>query len=146
MPYVLDESSYRIEKNTFPSEEEAKDRAEEAARILGRAITVYELLNQELHFAFRVMPDGSVDKTNPLPEHEPVEPAAPVAIGSAEPEAAGSVQWIDLFDAIAETLEQSGRPDLAAEIDREAVATDGPDESIKKMVYELKKSEYLGLL
>ena len=35
--YVLDESSYRIDKNTFPTADEAKDRAAEACGGVGVA-------------------------------------------------------------------------------------------------------------
>lgn len=135
MPYVLDESSYRIDKNTFPTSDEASDRAAETARILGRAITVYELTGGELHFAFRVMPDGTIDETNPLPENEPVEPASPAVLGRME-----------LLDTIAETLERAGRPDLAAAVDRdavgdEAVAQEGPEAGIRKMAERLKQED-----
>jgi len=136
MPYVLDESSYRIDKNTFPTADEAEERAEETARILGRPITVYELVAQELHFAFRVMPDGTVDDTNPLPEHVPVQPSAPAVLGTAKrPE---------LLDWVAETLERAGRPELALAIDREAaedeaVAVDGPERGVREIVERLKQ-------
>lgn len=137
MPYVLDESSYRTDKNTFPTADEAKERAEEAARILGRPITVYELVSQELHFAFRVLPCGAVDETNPLPEHVPVEPA-PVVLGSRKRK---PKRRTDLYDTIAETLERSGRADLAAVIDRqrvEASAIDKQrDDAIGQMAREL---------
>lgn len=136
MPYVLDESSYRIDKNTFPSSDEASDRAAEASRILGRPITVYELTGGELHFAFRVMPDGTVDETNPLPEGQPVEPEAPAVLGRVE-----------LLDTIAETLERAGRPDLAAAVDRdvvaedEAVAQEGPEAGIRRIAERLKQED-----
>lgn len=132
MAYVLDESSYRIDKNAFPTAEEAQDRAAEAARILGRPITVYELLNQTLHFAFRVHPDGRKCERNPLPEHEPIEPTAPAVLGRRE-----------LFDTIAEVLEQQGRFDLAAALDAdgEVVAKAGPDAAIRSIVDQLKQDD-----
>lgn len=140
MPYVLDESSYRIEKNTFPTEEEAKERAEEAARILGRPITVYELAGQELHFAFRVKPCGEVDETNPLPEHVPVEPSAPAVLGEKKRKV---VERPDLYDTVAETLERAGRADLAAQIDRQRVEASAiekrRDRAIGDMVRKLKE-------
>lgn len=130
MAYVLDESSYRIEKNTFPTREEAHQRAEEAARILGRPVTVYELLNQELHFAFRVRPCGEVDETDPFSHHEAEPVLSPAVLGRRQA----------LLDAIAEALEQAGRPDLAAQVDceNEAVAIDSPDDGIRKIVDDLK--------
>lgn len=136
MPFVLDESSYRIEKNTFPLREEAKNRAEEAARILGRPVTVYELVAQELHFAFRVMPDGSEDSTDPLPEHVAVQPEAPAVLGRRQ-----------LLDAVADALERAGRPDLAVQVDQdnEAVALDGPDDMTRQIVDELKRDPSLNL-
>lgn len=139
MPFVLDESSYRIEKNTFPDREEAKNRAEEAARILGRPVTVYELLAQELHFAFRVMPDGSTDETDPLPEHVAVQPEAPAVLGSPRDRRG-------VLDAVAEALEHAGRPDLAAEVDREneAVALD-TEEGLRKIADQLKRDPTLNV-
>ena len=135
MPFVLDESSYRIDKNTFPTAEEAQDRAGEAARILGRPITVYELLNQTLHFAFRVHPDGRVCERNPLPEHVAIEPTAPAVLGYRSRR--------ELFDAIAEVLERQGRFDLAAALDAdgEAVAKDGPEFGLRSIVDRLKQEE-----
>ncbi len=102
--FVIDESSLRIDKTSFPTSEEAEQRAAEAARIVGRAINVYELQEGVLNFAFRVLPDGTVEKDNPLSDAEPgdqIEPAAPVALGEA----------IAKFDQIAEDLESRG--DLA---------------------------------
>jgi hypothetical protein len=142
MPYVLDESSYRIEKNTFPTAEEAKNRAAEAARILGRPVTVYELIAQHLHFAFRVMPDGSVDQTEPLPVHIPVKPSAPAVLGRRVT-ARSSKPKGRLLDAVAEALEAAGRMDLAAEIDKEAVAKDSLDEGLRAIVDELKRSDMM---
>lgn len=98
MPYyVLDESSYRTDKNTFPSPDEAKDRAEEAARILGRPVTVYELLNQALHFAFRVHPDGRVCERDPLPQHQAIEPTAPAVLGRVVTAAAGQPKKLEVL-------------------------------------------------
>lgn len=133
MPYVLDESSYRLAKNTFSCREEARISAESAAVRLGRPITVYELVAQELHFAFRVMPDGSVDQTDPLPNHIAVEPSAPAVLGSP------------VLDEVAEVLEQQGRFDLAAAIDEanEALAVDGPDVGIGKIAKLLKQDAEL---
>lgn len=132
MAYVLDESSYRIDKNTFPTTEEAQDRATEAARILGRPVTVYELVDRALHFAFRVHPDGRKCERNPLPEHEPIEPTAPAVLGRRE-----------LFDTVAEVLEQQGRFDLAAALDAddELVAKAGPDAAIRSIVDQLKQDD-----
>lgn len=134
MAYVLDESSYRIDKNTFPTADEAQDRAGEAARILGRPVTVYELVNQELHFAFRVHPDGRKCERNPLPEHEPIEPTAPAVLGRRE-----------LLDTVAEVLEQRGRFDLAAALDAEdeAVAKEGPEAALRDIVDQLKQDDTL---
>jgi len=109
MPYVIDESSYRIDKTNFPTSEEAERRAGEAARMLGRAINVYELLAGELHWAFRVLPDGSVEESNPLePEQsgEVVEEGMPV-LGELE-----------VLDQVAEVLEQKGKLGLAAAVDQ----------------------------
>ena len=64
--FVIDEASFRIDKTSFPTSDEAEKRAGEAARMLGRAINVYELVGGELPFAFRVMPDGTVETENPL--------------------------------------------------------------------------------
>lgn len=136
MAYVLDESSYRIDKNTFPTREEAQQRAEEAARILGRPVTVYELLNQELLFAFRVRPCGEVDETNPLPNHEAEQSRAPAVLGRRA-----------VFDTVADLLEQAGRVDLAAQVDQEneAVALDDPTDGIRKIVDVLKKDPAVNL-
>jgi hypothetical protein len=131
MAYVLDESSYRIDKNTFPTADEAQDRAGEAARILGRPVTVYELVNQELHFAFRVHPDGRKCKRNPLPEHEPIEPTAPAVLGRRE-----------LLDTVAEVLEQQGRFDLAAALDAEDEVV-GADDALSGIVDQLKQDDTL---
>lgn len=144
--YVLDEASYRIDKNTFPTADEAQDRAAEAARILGRPITVYELLNQELHFAFRVQPDGTKCECNPLPEHEAIEPTAPAVLGRTVTTAASKPTFRsrrELLDAIAETLEQHGRFDLAAAIDAEdeVVAKDGPEIGLRSIVDMLKQED-----
>lgn len=116
MSYVIDESSYRVDKTNYPTSEEAEQRASEAARILGRAVNVYELAAGELHFAFRVMPDGSTQKENPLTDTEPgsqVEPAGPVVMGSLE-------QALADLDEAAEKVEQQGNLELATEIDRAA--------------------------
>jgi hypothetical protein len=131
MAYVLDESSYRIDKNTFPTADEAQDRAGEAARILGRPVTVYELVNQELHFAFRVHPDGRKCKRDPLPEHEPIEPTAPAVLGRRE-----------LLDTVAEVLEQQGRFDLAAALDAEDEVV-GADDALSGIVDQLKQDDTL---
>ena len=136
MPFVLDESSYRIDDNTFYSRDDARVRAANAADKLGRPVTVYELVAQELHFAFRVMPDGTVDETDPLPEHVAEDPVSPAVLGYRH----------DL-DLIAEVLEQSGRPDLAAEIDREneAMATEGPEVGIRNIAEQLKRDPDLNV-
>ena len=113
MPYVLDESSFRIDKTVFPTDDEAKQRAGEAARILGRPISVYELNAGELHFAFRVMPDGETDEEQPTVDPQPgdtIEPSAPAVLGRT--------RHAIMFDSVAQVLEDAGRPDLAAAIDR----------------------------
>lgn len=116
MPYVLDESSYRVDKTVFYDEADAKQRAEEAARILGRPVNVYTLENRELHFHCRVLPDGTVEETNPLTEapegHE--EPThSPAVLGRLS---------VRTADAVAQVLERVGRLDLAAQVDRMALA------------------------
>jgi hypothetical protein len=114
--YVIDESSYRIDKTSFPTKEEATQRAAEASRILGRAINVYELLSGELHFAFRVMPDGTTDSTNPLDPQvggEEIKPASPAVLGSFG-------RTLAILDDLAETFEARGNVDLAVKIDKAA--------------------------
>ena len=110
MYYVIDESSFRIDKTSFPSAEEAEARAGEAARIVGRAVNVYALQAGELNFAFRVLPCGTVEETNPLTEPQAggqeIEPAGPVALG--------------VFDRVAEALETAGQVKLAAAVDQQA--------------------------
>ncbi len=117
MPYVLDESSFRVDKTVFPTAEEAEQRAAEAARIVGRPIAVYELVDQELGFAFRVMPDGTRDETQPtvdVPPGHVEEPSAPAILGRTR----DAVMFDEAtFDSIAEVMEQAGRLDLAAEVD-----------------------------
>jgi hypothetical protein len=131
MPYVLDESSYRIDRNHFPSKGEAQDRAAECARILGRSVSVYELVGQKLLFAFRVLPDGKIDKTNPLVDHKPIEPESPVIVGQA----------LARLDEAAEFLENAGRFDLAAAVDRAAAAsqetTGSVDDGLEEMAAKL---------
>lgn len=119
MPFVLDESSYRVDKTVFPTAEEAEQRAAEAARVLGRAINVYELLDQMLNFAFRVLPDGSVEEDNPLtdPATENVAPTSPAVLGT-------------VLDDVAEVLEQRSSLDLAAEVDAFAEVITAPEASI----------------
>jgi len=113
MYYVIDESSYRIDKTSFASSEEAESRAAEAAKILGRAINVYALQAGELNFAFRVMPDGTVEDVNPLTEPqaggEQIEPTAPVALGA-------------IFDEVSEALESAGQLKLAAAVDHQRLS------------------------
>ncbi len=110
--FVIDESSYRIDKTAFPSEEEAEQRAAEAARILGRSINVYELLEGELHFAFRVMPDGSTEKENPLI----TEPGDDTQVEAPNHAILGK---LDILDEVAETLEGAGQVQLASRVDEE---------------------------
>jgi len=146
--FVLDESSYRLEKNAFETEEEAKQFATEAARILGRPITVYQLVAQELMFAFRVLPDGSTDMTDlsDVESGETVEPATQVVKGMVT--ASASMDDRDLFDAIAETLERAGRADLAAQVDREAeeeeanAKPDGPEKAIERVARRLTAGSF----
>ena len=110
--YVIDESSFRVDKTSFPTAEEAEQRAAEAARIKGQAVNVYELIGGELHFAFRVMPDGSTENENPLTDPasgDMIEPATEVALSSRE----------EILDQVAESLETIGEVDLAAAVDRE---------------------------
>jgi hypothetical protein len=136
MPYVLDESSYRIDKTMFPTIEEAKQRAAEASRILGRAIAVYELTAGELNFAFRVMPDGSVEETQPTVEHQSPEPDSPVALGSVPRKR--HVDVIGRLDEIATVLELAGRPDLASVVDREAFARTRPSAGVANLARQIK--------
>lgn len=132
--YVIDESSFRIDKTSFPTADEAKQRAGEAARILGRAINVYELLAGELHFAFRVMPDGGVEDENPLTAPEAggyqIEPAAPVALGELE-----------IFDGVAEALEAAGQLRLATQVDIEAKRREGALAGVAAIAAQLKRTD-----
>lgn len=109
MRYVLDTSSFRTDKTSFFTPEEAEERAGEASRILNRPINVYELEAGELLFTFRVMPDGSVEKENPLSDQEAggaeIDSEVPV-LGSAE-----------LLDVVAEIMEAEGKIELAAVVD-----------------------------
>ena len=141
MPYVLDESSYRTADNTFYTEDEARSVAHQAAEQLGRPVTVYELAAQELHFAFRVMPDGTVDTTDPLPEHQAIEPSSPAAIGRVATAATKPSGRQSFFDTVAEALEQAGRYDLAAAIDEESDASAGAEDGIRWMVDRLKSHD-----
>lgn len=149
--FVLDESSYRVDKSAFETQDEAKQYAAEAARILGRAINVYELLNGELMFVFRVRPDGSTDTINlsePMPDST-LPPATQVVKGrnrSSEPSgsAARAAKARDraLLDNVADALERAGRTDLAAHVDFHNAgvtsATHGIDDGITRLARALK--------
>jgi len=113
--YVIDESSYRIDKTAFPTKEEAEQRAAEAARILGRAVNVYELLAGELHFAFRVLPDGNPDMNNPLDtDHsgDVIKTESPAVLGTA------FERVLAELDDLAEKLELQGNTDLSLQVDK----------------------------
>lgn len=110
MTYVLDESSFRVDKTVFSTAQEAEQYAAESSRALGRPIAVYELADQQLGFAFRVMPNGTRDETQPTVEVPPghVEPPqAPAVLGNR----------LAHYDATAEALERRGHLRLAAEVD-----------------------------
>jgi len=109
--YVIDESSYRVDKTNFPTLEEAQQKAGEAARILNRPINVYQLSAGELNFSVRVMPDGGIEHENPLTNPGPTD-----TIGPTMP----SLGKVQVLDEVAEVLEQAGKPDLAAKVDAEA--------------------------
>jgi len=110
MPYVLDESSYRVDKTVFPTADEAEERAAEAARILNRPITVYVLQNQVLDFAFRVLPDGTRDQDNPT-----VDAPSGVVVDNPAPAVLG--RRAAVLDTVAEFLERRGHVRLAAYVD-----------------------------
>jgi len=86
--WILDESSYRIDKTNFPNREEAEQKAGEAARILGRPISVYQLLKGELIFDFKVLPDGSISKNDstiePVKDETVKNPPSTPILGSPE--------------------------------------------------------------
>lgn len=125
--YVIDESSYRIDKTSFPTAEEAEQRAGEAARIVNRSISVYELLEGELHFAFRVMPCGEVAHDQPT-----VNPDSGDQITQEYP-VLGEV--VAELDSITEALEAKGAVALAARVDRVVgkLSVDRMSPGIKKL-------------
>lgn len=122
--WIIDESSYRTDKTAFPTEEEAIQKAGEAARILGRPIAVYKLMAQDfaaenthptydsrLQHAGRVHPDGTWEEgDSPLAQHEAVQPTAPAVLGMVIAE----------LDAVAEELEAAGERELSTEVDQVA--------------------------
>lgn len=125
--FVLDESSYRIDKTNFPTREEAEQKAGEAARILGRAISVYTLINGELLLSFKVNPDGTVsydDATHdPMKEETVDQPTTPILgdvdVGDLGKMIKDDISGEEMFDEVAEIMEKAGRPDLAAVVDSE---------------------------
>lgn len=131
--YVIDESSYRIDKTSFPSAEEAEQRAGEAARIVNRAISVYEMLEGELHFAFRVMPCGKVETDQPT-----VDPDSGDQIVQEYPVLGAVVAELDL---ITEELEAKGAVQLAARVDRVVgkLTADRVSPGVKMLVASLGK-------
>jgi hypothetical protein len=133
--YVIDESSYRIDKTSFPTAEEAEQRAGEAARIVNRSISVYELLEGELHFAFRVLPDGAVEKDQPT-----VDPDSGDQI-TQEYHILGEV--VAELDSITEALEAKGAVALAARVDRvvHQLSTREPSPGLRRLVASLKNAE-----
>lgn len=133
MPFVLDEASYRIDKNSFPTAEEAEQRAGEAARILGRAVNVYELIGGELLFAFRVMPDGAVERENPLDDPMPgteIKPASPAVLGSV----------LDQIDVLADDAELNGQLGLSTSLDHlHSRIEAGDHEGVKEIARKIKE-------
>lgn len=108
--FVIDESSYRTDKTSFPTAEEAQQRAAEAARIVNRPINVYQMQEGALNFAFRVMPCGDVEYDQPTVEPETgdqIEQEYPV-LGEVVKE----------LDSITEALEAKGATELASRVDR----------------------------
>lgn len=118
--WVIDESSYRIDKTAFADKQEAIQKASEAARILGRPISIYNLVEQDfsatnthpsydnrLQHAGRVHPDGSWEAgENPLENGEAVQPTGTVL---------GEV--IAALDEIAVELDDLGEDELASDLD-----------------------------
>lgn len=130
--FVIDESSYRIDKTSFPTAEEAEQRAGEAARILNRAINVYELLEGELHFAFRVLPCGDVETEQPT-----VDPDTGDQIVQEYPVLGDITAELDL---ITEELEAKGATELAARLDRvvHKLTAEKTAPGIRKLVASLR--------
>lgn len=109
--FVLDESSKEVLNNSFWSAEEAEVQAARSAKKLGRPINVYELVNGELMFAFRVRPCGKVETegTNgDLTSSGDQVMTSPFVLGRS-----------DILDHVAEFLERKGHFKLAAEVDAE---------------------------
>jgi len=89
MPFVVDESSYRIDKTAYPTRDEAVNVGLESARILGRRVNVYQLEDGVETFIGHAMPDGTFDEkaVNELAEpnrNQDIPPVAPVAIGATD--------------------------------------------------------------
>lgn len=157
--YVLDGSAYQTHNNSFHTPEEAEDVAAMSALTLGRAINVYQLIAGELIFAFRVMPDGSVEDDNPLADPMPgdqIDPPSPIIKGSAPSSfdhlqfggnpstfpslSRGNSARLDHLDDAAEALEKEGEIALSISIDQARhEAESGNDDGLSEVGRLVKK-------
>jgi hypothetical protein len=107
--WVIDESAYETANNSFRSEEEAVSAAKKAAMALGRAISVYTLVEGVLEHAFKVDPAGQVLRG----PNELANPNLPPGVEFTQ----NSPAVLGALDEVAEKLEEQGETELAAEID-----------------------------
>jgi hypothetical protein len=154
--FVVDESSYRIDKTVYPTCDEAIVVGLESARILGRRVNVYQLEEGVETFFGHAMPDGTFEKkeVNELAEparNQEIQPVAPVAIGKAQNHLGGMTmaagfgklnQIIATLDVISEALESRGEFELALAVDEQADKLSAVDnELLDTADKEIKKIE-----
>jgi hypothetical protein len=107
--WVIDESAYETANNSFRSEEEAVSAAKKAAMALGRAISVYTLVEGVLEHAFKVDPAGQVLRG----PNELANPNLPPGVEFTQ----NSPAVLGALDDVAQQLEHRGAQDLAVQVD-----------------------------